>query len=143
METKEERQGLNFYFFFCQRIDKEQEKNRRTIEKSMGDKVRLFPIPCSGRIEPIHILRALEKGADKVYVLTCREGLCRYREGNLRAKKRVSYAQKLMEEIGLEKERVELINLKKENGMTIDTLVEDLVGKKTNIGSSPLNKPLL
>jgi len=48
-------------------------------------------------------MRALESGADKVYLITCPEGACHYREGNIRAKKRIAYTQSLIEEIGLER----------------------------------------
>ena len=129
---------LNVSIFFCQRIDKNQDKNRRMLERELGPKIKFFPLPCSGRIDPLHLVRAIEAGADKVYLLTCPEGTCRYREGNIRAKKRVVYAQGLIEEIGLERERLEIVGLGQQNNVTIDGLARELLARKATLGHSPV-----
>ena len=85
--------GLNLTIFFCQQLDPDQDVNRRALEKELGERIRFFPLPCSGRIDPLPLMRALESGADKVYLVTCPEGTCRYREGNLRAQKRIVFTQ--------------------------------------------------
>jgi F420-non-reducing hydrogenase iron-sulfur subunit len=113
--------------FFCQQIDKNQDTNRRSIEREFGSRIRFFPIPCGGRIEPLHLMRALESGADRVYVITCPEGACRYREGNIRARKRLLYTQGLAEEIGIKREVLELIHLKQGTEITIDKLTRELI----------------
>ena len=118
----------NIAIFFCQQIDKNQDMNRRSIEKEFGSQIRFFPIPCSGRIEPLHLMRAMESGAERVYVITCPEGACRYREGNIRARKRLIYTQGLIEEIGIKREALELIHLKPGTEVTIDKLVRELIG---------------
>ncbi len=119
----------NIAIFFCQQIDKNQDLNRRSIEKEFGSQIRFFPIPCSGRIEPLHLMKALESGSERVYVITCPEGACRYREGNIRARKRLIYTQGLIEEIGLERGMLELIHLKAGNTVTIDKLTRELISK--------------
>ena len=131
--------GLNFAIFFCQQLDAEQDLNRRSVEKEYGSRIRFFPLPCSGRIDSLHLMRALESGADKVYVITCPEGTCRYREGNTRAKKRVAYARGLIEEIGLEPERFELIASPLLPSPTIDKIARDLLARETTVGPSPLH----
>ena len=107
MNAKEN--GLSHAFFFCQRLDAAQDLNRRSLEKELGPRIRFFPLPCSGRIESLHLLRALEAGADKVYVITCPQGACRHQEGNTRARKRAVFAQRLISEFGLEPDRFEFI----------------------------------
>jgi F420-non-reducing hydrogenase iron-sulfur subunit len=124
--------GLNLRIFFCQQIDVEQDVNRRVLEKELGSQIMFFPLPCSGRIEPLHLLRALESGADKVYLITCPEGACRFREGNFRARKRLVFAQGLIEEIGLKRERLELINLPAGTKTTIDKLARELLAREEN-----------
>jgi len=122
--------------FFCQRIDADQDINRRPLEKELGSKIRFFPLPCSGRIEALHLLRALEAGADKIYVVTCSEGDCRYGEGNIRARKRLAYAQGLIEEIGLAKDCLELIHVPA-GTTTIDKLVKELFAREDFTGPLP------
>jgi len=128
--------GLNITIFFCRQLDINQDKNRRAIEKGLGPRVRFFPLPCSGRIEPLHLLRAFESGADMVYLIACPEGACRYREGNLRAKKRVQYAQKLIEEIGLEGARIELINKTEAMPANIGAIAKELLARDAKVSTS-------
>jgi F420-non-reducing hydrogenase iron-sulfur subunit len=116
--------------FFCQQLDPDQDVNRRALERELGKRIRFFPLPCSGRIDALHLMRALESGADKVYVVTCPEGACHYREGNLRARKRVAYAQGLIEEIGLDRDRLELIVTSAGKRLTIDTLARELLTRE-------------
>ena len=130
--------GLSITIFFCQQIDPKQDVNRRALERELGKQIRFFPLPCSGRIDPLHLMRALESGADKVYVVTCPEGACHYREGNVRAKKRIVYTQGLIEEIGLERERLELIVTSAGHPVTIDELAREFLAREASIGPSPV-----
>jgi len=95
--------------FYCRNIPESGEEVRQSLEKRYGRSLRLFPMPCSGRIDILHLLRALEEFADAVYVLTCPGGECRYLEGNKRVKKRIERARSIIEDIGLERERLNLI----------------------------------
>ena len=133
--------GLNLTIFFCQQLDPDQDVNRRALEKELGERIRFFPLPCSGRIDPLHLMRALESGADKVYLVTCPEGACRYREGNLRAQKRIVFTQELIEEIGLERERLELIITSAGNPANIDKMVRELLDREASVGPSPVRVP--
>jgi coenzyme F420-reducing hydrogenase delta subunit len=133
--------GLNLAIFFCQQLDPDQDVNRRALEKELGERIRFFPLPCSGRIDPLHLMRALESGADKVYLVTCPEGTCRYREGNLRAQKRIVFTQELIEEIGLERERLELIITSAGNPANIDKMVRELLDREASVGPSPVRVP--
>lgn len=130
---------LNVVVFFCQQLDPNQDVNRRALEREMGKRIRFFPLPCSGRIDSLHLMRALESGADKVYVVTCPEGACHYREGNIRAKKRIAYAQGLIEEVGLDAERLELIVATAGKPMTVDALARELLAREASVGPSPVH----
>jgi coenzyme F420-reducing hydrogenase delta subunit len=83
-------------------------------------------------------MRALESGADKVYVVTCPEGACHYREGNVRARKRIAYTQGLIEEIGLERERLELIFSPAGTSLTVDELAREILAREASVGPSPV-----
>jgi coenzyme F420-reducing hydrogenase delta subunit len=130
--------GLSITIFFCQQIDPNQDVNRRALERELDKQIRFFPLPCSGRIDPLHLMRALESGADKVYLVTCPEGACRYREGNIRAKKRIAYTQGLIEEIGLERERLELVMTSAGNRVTVDKLAQEFLAREALVGPSPV-----
>ncbi len=68
--------------------------------------VRLVRVPCTGRVDVLHILRAAEKGYDGILVLGCHEDNCKFLRGNILARKRVEYAKTLLAEAG-ESKRVE------------------------------------
>lgn len=70
--------------------------------------VRIIMVPCTGRIDILHILKAIEAGADGVFLSGCLIGDCHYISGNQKATKRVTQAKKLLEEVGIEPARVEI-----------------------------------
>ncbi len=72
--------------------------------------IKVIRLPCSGRVDTRLLLRAFEEGADGVYVAGCEEGSCHFAEGNYWAKRRVKNAKKLLDEIGIGGERLEMFN---------------------------------
>jgi len=63
---------------------------------------------CSGRVDPTFVIKALADGADGVLIAGCHLGDCHYRKGNYNAFRRYTLLQKLLEQMGIEKERVRL-----------------------------------
>lgn len=131
---------LNVFIFFCQQIDPAQDLNRRVLEKELGRRIKFFPLPCSGRVEPLHFLRAMESGADLVYLVTCPEKACRYQQGNTRAWKRLHYAQQLIQEIGIDPERLVLVVTRPPLPQPIDQLTRELLARLPVKGHSLLRR---
>ena len=73
--------------------------------------VRVLPVPCTGSVGTIDLLRALERGADGVLLVACPEGNCHHLNGNLRAARRVAQARELLRQAGLAPERLALEHL--------------------------------
>ena len=71
------------------------------------DNIRLIRVPCTGRVDILQMLRAVEKGYDGILVLGCHEENCKYLRGNILARKRVEYANKLLAEVGAGEQTVE------------------------------------
>lgn len=131
-------QQFQFSVFFCQQLDPQQDLHSRELERVWGSRIRFFPMQCSGRVEALHLLKALEEGADRVLVLTCPEGRCRYKEGNLRVRKRLEYARSLLEEIGMEPLRLELRPAPAQGPRNIARILEPVLQEPWEHGSSPL-----
>lgn len=131
---------LQVYFFFCQQIDPDQDTNRRVLEKELGPRIKFYPLPCSGRVEPLHFLRAMEAGADLVYLITCPEKACRYQQGNYRARKRMEFARQLIQEIGLDPERLILVMTGPPLPKRIDELIRSLLAQAPVKGPSLLRR---
>ena len=100
--------------------------------------VRVLRLPCTGKIEVNYLLAAFERGVDGVIVAGCLEGGCHFLEGNLRARKRVERAQKLLEEIGLKPERLEMFNLSSAEGTRFAEIVVTMSQRLAKLGPSPL-----
>ena len=73
--------------------------------------VRIVRLMCTGKVDPIFLMKAFEEGADGVFVAGCLEGNCHFVAGNLWAKKRVRYIKGLLEEIGVGGDRLEMFNM--------------------------------
>ena len=68
--------------------------------------MRIIRVPCSGRIDPLFILKAFEKGSDAVLVSGCHPGDCHYMSGNYYARRRWAVFPRLLEFVGIEPERL-------------------------------------
>lgn len=79
--------------------------------RGQTDAVKTVALPCSGRLDILYLTKAFEMGADGVALVACKEGECRYLEGNLRARKRAEAVDDLLEETGLGKGRVVVIQM--------------------------------
>jgi len=100
--------------------------------------IRIILVPCTGKVDIIHILRAFEKGADGVYVVGCMEGSCQFSSGNLRARKRVEQAQKLLDTIGIGGERVQMYNLTSGEGTLFAKYAIEMEERIRTLGPNPI-----
>lgn len=69
--------------------------------------VRIIKLPCTGRISPLFIIKALEQGADGVLVSGCHPGDCHYTAGNYHARRKFTILLDLLQFMGIERERVQ------------------------------------
>jgi F420-non-reducing hydrogenase iron-sulfur subunit len=76
-----------------------------------GTTMNVIPLPCSGKLDILYLVKAFETGADGVAVMMCPEGECHYLEGNLRAKKRAAAIEGLLKETGIGGGRVAVIQM--------------------------------
>ena len=100
--------------------------------------VRIIRTPCTGRLETEYFMKALENGADGVLVAGCLEGGCHFVEGNLCAKRRVNYTRDLLEEIGIEKERLRMVNISAAMARPLADTITDMVETIRKLGPNPL-----
>ena len=102
--------------------------------------VRIIRLPCTGKVDAILLMKAFEEGADAVFVAGCLEGECHYLEGNLRARKRVAYVKRLLSEVGIEPERIDMFNLSSAMGGRFAEIVEEMTQRVKELGPSCISK---
>ena len=98
--------------------------------------VEIVRIPCTGKVDVIHILKAFTAGADGVYVAGCLDGDCHFISGNLRAKARALTAKKLLAEAGLEPERFEMFQLSAAEGDRFREIADEMTERVRKLGPS-------
>jgi len=108
-----------------------------TLKLKFPKNVEIVRVPCAGRIETIYLLKALEKGADGVMIFGCFEENCQFLRGNLRAKGRLSYAHRMLEKIGLEKERLEICYLATNSGVKLAEALNRKTEQLKKLGPNP------
>ncbi len=100
--------------------------------------IKIVRVPCSGKVDVIHILTAFRKGADGVYVAGCLDGDCHFKNGNVRAARRVEAVRGLLEEIGIEGERVEMVNMSAGMGDRFAQIATQFTEKIRQLGPNPI-----
>lgn len=96
--------------------------------------------PCSGKMDGQYLLHALEGGVRGVCVVACPVGQCQLAQGNYRAGIRVATIRRLLAEIGLEPERLEIVYWSpKEENERFEQMLGEAVDRICALGPSPLD----
>ena len=98
--------------------------------------LQIIRIPCSGRINPLYIVKALQSGADGVLVSGCHPGDCHYISGNLVARRKFALLKNFLIYLGFEPERVQYSWVSASEGGRFASLVEKVVDDIKRIGPS-------
>lgn len=123
--------------FCCEQSGVQALDMAKALKCKLPDTIEIVPVPCSGRIETLFLLKALEAGADGVVVFACYEENCQYLHGNLRLKGRVSYAKQILAKIGLEGERIELVHLATNSGVKFADVLLEKAEQLRTLGPNP------
>ncbi len=115
--------------FCCERHAMDSAMSAARSGKEYETGLRIIRVPCSGRVDGIHILNALEEGADAVFVLGCLEKNCYYDTGSIEGRKRVEYVKSMLSGVGLEPERVEMFNA----SSSMEWKLPEIVSKMTDV----------
>jgi len=100
--------------------------------------VKIVRVPCSGKVDTIHMLKALEKGADGVMVAGCLEGDCHFKSGNTKAARRVVFVKKLLEEIGIEPDRLAMFTMSAGMGTRFAQVAGEFTEQIRKLGPNPV-----
>lgn len=97
------------YLFHCA-TKYDHRELMRSFPKHLND-TKVISMPCSGKLDILYLTKAFDTGADGAAIMICKEGECRYMEGNFRAKKRAQAVDELLQEAGLRGGRIKVIQL--------------------------------
>jgi F420-non-reducing hydrogenase iron-sulfur subunit len=101
--------------------------------------IRIIRVMCSGRVDPAFVLEAFKNGADGVLVAGCHlPSDCHYLSGNFKAQRRITLLKKVLEQFGIEPERLRLEWVSASEGDKFATIIRDMTEQIKKLGPSPL-----
>lgn len=101
--------------------------------------IKIIQLPCTGRLDVLTVLHALEDGVDGVMVAGCLPGNCHYLKGNTNARRRVGHIKELLKQIGLEPERVTMFNMSAAMAQQFVAATKAMTEQISSLGPSPLS----
>jgi coenzyme F420-reducing hydrogenase delta subunit len=121
---------LKLYLFYCSN-SLDANRLRQSFCENGTDELTAVSLPCSGKVNLLYLLKAFEKGADGVLLITCEQGECKFIEGNLRAQKRSESVDAILAEIGLGRGRMRVVHKKNEGG--IHQIIEEIKSLRNSL----------
>ena len=100
--------------------------------------IRIIKVPCSGRVDPLFILKALRLGFDGVLVSGCHPGDCHYQTGNYYARRRLAITKKFLEYMGVEPQRIQASWVSASEGAKWVEVVTDITDGTREVGPNRL-----
>lgn len=105
-----------------------------TARMKCAPNVRIVRVMCSGRVDPVFVLKAFKEGADGVLILGCHPGDCHYAEGNYKTARRIPLLKKMLEQLGIEDGRVRLDWVSAAEGDRFTKIVNEMTEKIKELG---------
>lgn len=102
--------------------------------------IRIIRVPCSGRVDPLFVVKAFLDGADGVMVLGCHPGDCHYQQGNYYAQRRYAIMHKLLDFTGVEYDRLFVDWVSASEGKRFAEVVTTFTQKIRKMGPLVINK---
>jgi F420-non-reducing hydrogenase iron-sulfur subunit len=132
---------LKLYIFYCSNKFNIDEFNTLFSEEK-GDEHKIISLPCAGKADILYFLKAFETGADGLVLISCSKNECRYLEGNLRAPKRAQKVNRILEEIGMGNERIEVLYVNGDGMESIVSNITEFRDKIRNMASKLQDNPI-
>ncbi len=120
--------------FYCSNCASSAAEISNKLGLFLPENIKLINVPCTGRIEILHLLKAFENGADMVYVVGCQEDSCQYINGILKLKKRVAHVKNMLEQIGIEPQRLEVFSLYAGKGQDFVNIANEMLNRAKQLG---------
>ncbi len=102
--------------------------------------IRSIRVMCSGRVDPTFVLKAFAEGADGVLIAGCHPGDCHYIDGNMKTLRRVPLLKRMLDQLGIEPERLRLEWVSASEGERFKEVVEEMTETVRKLG--PLSAPV-
>jgi F420-non-reducing hydrogenase iron-sulfur subunit len=123
--------------FLCNWCSYEGADSAGRARKEYPANLRVVRVLCSGRTDAQFIIEAFKEGADGVMILGCHPGDCHYKEGNLHVLKRYTMLKRMLEQFGIEQDRLSLDWISAGERDKFVEVVSQMVEKLRRLGPLP------
>lgn len=100
--------------------------------------VKFVRMPCTGKTDVRYLLEAFEQGADGVYIVACPIGNCHHVRGNERGLARLKHAKKILDDIGLNGERLDIFFMSGSQALAYASAAQTMTERIQKLGPNPL-----
>jgi len=105
-----------------------------TSRLQMAANVRIVRLPCTGRIDPLFISKAFERGADGVIVSGCHPNDCHYTAGNFHYRRRMAVWREIVQFLGIDENRITFSWVSASEGNKWAEVVNEAVARTRALG---------
>jgi coenzyme F420-reducing hydrogenase delta subunit len=105
--------------------------------------VKIVRMMCSGMVDPKYVIKAFLGGADGVLIGGCWPGDCHYINGNMKARRRVALLHEVIDQFGIDRERLWLRWVAASEGNMFVEVVEEMTSKLRELGPNPLREKMI
>jgi len=119
----------NILLIHCAEGAKKALKRMSELGCTLPGNMTLFELPCTGRVNEVLLAQTLEDGYRGIIILGCHRDNCRYRNGNLKAEKRITRINKLLSDAGIKNKQVEMIFIAPDEGLKLSQEIDRYIKK--------------
>ncbi|OIO91352.1 MAG: heterodisulfide reductase subunit MvhD [Anaerolineae bacterium CG2_30_58_95] len=135
LETKFEPEITAFYCIYCGYMAAD---TAGALQVQYPANVKFVRMPCTGKTDVRYLLEAFEQGADGVYIVACPIGNCHHVRGNERGRARMQRAKKILDEIGLGGERLDMFFMSGSQAQAYANAAKTMTERVRKLGPNPL-----
>ncbi len=96
--------------------------------------IKVIRVPCSGKVDPMFVLKSFERGADMVLVSGCHPGDCHYTSGNYHARRKLLAFRELLDFLGIDQRRFKISWVSAAEGAKWSSLVKEITAEAQALG---------
>ncbi|MFC1964955.1 hydrogenase iron-sulfur subunit [Chloroflexota bacterium] len=123
---------------YCGRSGTYENHLSEGTKQGSGFRTRLIMMPCSSKIETLHLVKLIEEGNDGVVLVGCPEERCQFLVGSNRAAKRLGHARTLLDEAGMSSNRLRMVRRENLSADDIMSLAEEEANAVRSLGQNPM-----
>jgi F420-non-reducing hydrogenase iron-sulfur subunit len=107
MGEAKKKDGVEIVGFACSFCTFKASEMAGSLRMKYPEGVKLVQVPCSSRVDPAFVIKAIFEGADGVFVAGCHPGDCHFIKGNYYTRRKIAALKEMFDAFSM-KEKLRL-----------------------------------